>query len=349
MSKVIESEVKSLFSAPTFDRRAFVVTSLGAGFALAVLPVSAQTITTPADGLVAGEVKIPVAGGEMVAYRAMPATGGNFPVILVVSEIWGAHEHIRDVARRFAKLGYFAVAPELFARQGDAKAMADVQALIRDIVAKTPDAQVMADLDAVVAYAKATGKVDGTSIGVTGFCWGGRIALMYAAHNPELDAAVAWYGPTARSYFPGDRTPLDVVAQTKVPVLGPLRRRRRRHPERVGREVLRGAEDGRQREIRVRDLSGDAARVPRRLPADLPQGQGRGRLEARGRVVQAAPGLTFARAAQPGRAACGSPVAVTRAGRGGVPLAPDKIAPMPRAGDAVPLSFPVPGPPFDGP
>ena len=220
MSKVIESEVKSLFSAPTFDRRAFVVTSLGAGFALAVLPVSAQTITTPADGLVAGEVKIPVAGGEMVAYRAMPATGGNFPVILVVSEIWGAHEHIRDVARRFAKLGYFAVAPELFARQGDAKAMADVQALIRDIVARTPDAQVMADLDAVVAYAKATGKVDGTSIGVTGFCWGGRIALMYAAHNPELDAAVAWYGPTARSYFPGDRTPLDVAAQTKVPVLG---------------------------------------------------------------------------------------------------------------------------------
>jgi carboxymethylenebutenolidase len=192
VSKVIESEVKSLFSAPTFDRRAFVVTSLGAGFALAVLPVSARTITTPADGLVAGEVKIPVAGGEMVAYRAMPATGGNFPVILVVSEIWGAHEHIRDVARRFAKLGYFAVAPELFARQGDAKAMADVQALIRDIVAKTPDAQVMADLDAVVAYAKATGKVDGTSIGVTGFCWGGRIALMYAAHNPELDAAVAW-------------------------------------------------------------------------------------------------------------------------------------------------------------
>ena len=219
MSKVIESEVKSLFSAPAFDRRAFVVTSLGAGFALAVLPVSAQTITTPADGLVAGEVKIPVAGGDMVAYRAMPATGGNFPVILVVSEIWGAHEHIRDVARRFAKLGYFAVAPELFARQGDAKAMADVQALIRDIVAKTPDAQVMADLDAVVAYAKATGKADASRVAITGFCWGGRITLMYAAHNPNLKAAVAWYGPTARAYYPGDKTPLDLAA-TKVPVLG---------------------------------------------------------------------------------------------------------------------------------
>jgi len=220
LSKVIESEVKSLFSAPSFDRRAFVVTSLGAGFALAVLPVSAQTITTPADGLVAGEVKIPVAGGDMVAYRAMPATGGNFPVILVVSEIWGAHEHIRDVARRFAKLGYFAVAPELFARQGDAKAVADVQALIRDIVAKTPDAQVMADLDAVVAYAKATGKADASRVAITGFCWGGRITLMYAAHNPNLKAAVAWYGPTARAYYPGDKSPLDTVASVKVPVLG---------------------------------------------------------------------------------------------------------------------------------
>ena len=220
MSNVVESEVKSLFSAPSFDRRACVVTSLGAGFAVAVLPVSAQTITTPTDGLVAGEVKIPVAGGEMVAYRAMPATGGDFPVILVVSEIFGAHEHIRDVARRFARLGYFAVAPELFARQGDAKAQTDVQTLIRDIVAKTPDAQVMADLDAAIAYAKSTGKVDGTSVGVTGFCWGGRIALMYAAHNPELDAAVAWYGPTARAYTPGDKSPMDTVASVKVPVLG---------------------------------------------------------------------------------------------------------------------------------
>ena len=220
MSKVIESEVKSLFSAPSFDRRAFVVTSLGAGFALAVLPVSAQTITTPADGLVAGEVKIPVAGGDMVAYRAMPATGGNFPVILVVSEIWGAHEHIRDVARRFAKLGYFAVAPELFARQGDAKAVADVQALIRDIVAKTPDAQVMADLDAIVAYAKATGKADVARLGITGFCWGGRIVHMYAAHNPNVRAAVAWYGPTARAYHAGDKTPLDVAPQIKAAVLG---------------------------------------------------------------------------------------------------------------------------------
>ncbi|MFO1281130.1 MAG: dienelactone hydrolase family protein [Burkholderiales bacterium] len=217
----IESEVRSLTGARAFDRRGFVVTSLGAGFALSVLPVAAQTmITTPADGLNAGEVKVPAAGGEMPAYVAMPSTGGGFPVILVVSEIWGAHEHIRDVARRFARLGYFAIAPELFARQGDAKAMTDIQALIRDIVAKTPDAQVMADLDACVAYAKASGRADAARVGVTGFCWGGRTTLMYAAHNPSVKAAVAWYGPTVRSYFPGDKTPLDHAAATKPAVLG---------------------------------------------------------------------------------------------------------------------------------
>lgn len=221
MNNVVEAEVRSLFSAPKFDRRAFVVTSLGAGFALAAGPVVAQTmIQTPADGLWAGEVKIPAPGGEMPAYVAMPATGGNFPVVLVISEIWGAHEHIRDVARRFAKLGYLAIAPELFARQGDAKAVADVQALIRDIVAKAPDAQVLADLDAAVAWARGSGKADVSKLAVTGFCWGGRMTLMYAAHNPNVKAAVAWYGPTARAYFPGDKTPLDVAATTKVPVLG---------------------------------------------------------------------------------------------------------------------------------
>lgn len=220
MNDVVESEIRSLYSAPPFDRRGFIVTTLGAGFALAVLPVSAQTITTPADGLVAGEVKVPAAGGDMPAYRAMPAAGGNFPVILVVSEVWGAHEYIRDVARRFAKLGYLAIAPELFARLGDVSKVPDVQVIIRDYVARTPDAQVMGDLDACVAYAKSTGKADAGKLGVTGFCWGGRIALMYAAHNPNLGAAVAWYGATARAFHPGDKLALDVAASTKVPVLG---------------------------------------------------------------------------------------------------------------------------------
>jgi carboxymethylenebutenolidase len=220
MGVAVDPEIRSLFGEQKFDRRAFVVTSLGAGFALAVLPVSAQTITTSADGLVAGEVKVPAKGGDMPAYRAMPATGSNFPTVLVVSEIWGVHEHIKDVVRRFAKLGYYAIAPELFARQGDAGKVTDTQALIRDIVARTPDAEVMADLDAAVAYAKASGKADTTKLGITGFCWGGRTTLMYSAHNPNVKAAVPWYGPVARSYYPGDKTALDVAAQIKAPVLG---------------------------------------------------------------------------------------------------------------------------------
>ena len=221
MNDVISTELKSLLGERNVvDRRSFVVTSLGAGFALAVLPVTAQTITTPADGLVAGEVKVRTKDGEMVAFRAMPATGGSFPVILVVQEIFGVHEHIRDVCRRLAKSGYFAIAPELYARQGDASKYTDVPKLVADIVSKVPDAQVMADLDATVAFAKASGKADTARLGITGFCWGGRIVHMYAAHNPGIRAAVAWYGPTARAYAAGDKTPLDVAPQIKGAVLG---------------------------------------------------------------------------------------------------------------------------------
>jgi len=221
VNDVISTELKSLLGERNVvDRRSFVVTSLGAGFALAVLPVTAQTITTPADGLVAGEVKVRTKDGEMVAFRAMPATGGSFPVILVVQEIFGVHEHIRDVCRRLAKSGYFAIAPELYARQGDASKYTDVPKLVADIVSKVPDAQVMADLDATVAFAKASGKADTARLGITGFCWGGRIVHMYAAHNPGIRAAVAWYGPTARAYAAGDKTPLDVAPQIKGAVLG---------------------------------------------------------------------------------------------------------------------------------
>jgi carboxymethylenebutenolidase len=177
-------------------------------------------IVTSADGLVAGEVKVPAAGGDMPAYRAMPATGGNFPVILVVQEVFGVHEHIKDMCRRFAKIGYFAIAPELFARQGDASKYTDIPKLIADIVKKAPDAQVMGDLDACVAYAKASGKADTAKLGITGFCWGGRTTLMYAAHNPNVRAAVAWYGPTASSFYSGDKTPIDVAGSIKGAVLG---------------------------------------------------------------------------------------------------------------------------------
>lgn len=220
MIDILEPELRSLVGTRSVDRRSYVVTTLGAGFAMAVLPVAAQTITTAADGLVAGEVKVPTKDGEMPAYRAMPSTGSKFPVVLVVQEIFGVHEHIRDVCRRIAKAGYFAIAPELYARQGDPTKYTDIPKLISEIVAKVPDAQVMADLDACVAYARSTGKADTARLGITGFCWGGRIVLMYAAHNPAVKAAVPWYGPTARAYHPGDQAAIDVAPRIKAAVLG---------------------------------------------------------------------------------------------------------------------------------
>jgi carboxymethylenebutenolidase len=202
------------------NRRTFVVTSLGAGFALAVLPVSAQTITTSSEGLVAGEVKVPVKDGQIPAYRAMPAAGGSFPMILVVQEVFGVHEWIKDICRRLAKMGYYAIAPELYARQGDPTKISDTSRLMKEIVSKVPDQQVMSDLDAAVAFAKASGKADTAKLGITGFCWGGRIVWMYAGHNPDLKAAVAWYGHVATSFHPGDKTAMDVVPNIKAPVLG---------------------------------------------------------------------------------------------------------------------------------
>jgi carboxymethylenebutenolidase len=204
-----------------WTRRGFVVTSLASGFALAAGPVSAAAIHTSAAGLVAGEVKVPVAGGSIPAYRAMPAQGGPFPTILVVHEIFGVHEHIKDICRRLARLGYFAIAPELFARQGNAAAIGDIRELIAKIVAKVPDAEVMADLDATVASAKSSGKADISRLGVTGFCWGGRIVWLYAAHNPAVKAAVAWYGPLERPHTElQPQNPIDLVAALKAPVLG---------------------------------------------------------------------------------------------------------------------------------
>lgn len=201
-------------------RRSFVITSLTAGFALATQPISAQTITTDINGLEAGEVKIPVADGEIPAYRAMPAKGKSFPVVLVVQEIFGVHEHIKDICRRFAKLGHLALAPALYARQGDTSKLSSIDE-IRPIVSKVPDAQVMSDLDATVAYAKKTGKGDTGKLGITGFCWGGRIVWLYAAHNPQLKAGVAWYGRlvgNATELQP--KHPVDLAAQLKAPVLG---------------------------------------------------------------------------------------------------------------------------------
>lgn len=204
-----------------FNRRDFVAASLATGFALAVQPVSAQTIKTDAEGLNAGEVKIPVAGGEIPAYQARPAKGNTFPVVLVVQEIFGVHEHIKDLCRRLAKAGYLAVAPELYARQGDVSKQTDIQEIIKSVVSKVPDAQVMSDLDATVAWAAKSGQGDVSKLGVTGFCWGGRIVWLYAAHNPKLKAGVAWYGRLTSAVDDlHPKHPLDIVADLKAPVLG---------------------------------------------------------------------------------------------------------------------------------
>jgi carboxymethylenebutenolidase len=215
-------DLLSLSPKSEVTRRAFIVTTLAAGFALAVQPVAAQTIiTTDTNGLTAGEVKIPVRDGEMPAYRAMPEKGKNFPVALVVQEIFGVHEHIKDVCRRFAKLGYMAIAPELYARQGDVSKITDMSKIIGEVVSKVPDEQVMSDLDATVAYAKQSGKANAKKLGITGFCWGGRIVWLYAAHNPKVKAGVAWYGRlVGQSNALQPKNPIDIAPTLKVPVLG---------------------------------------------------------------------------------------------------------------------------------
>ena len=217
----MHDELLSLLPRTSINRRGFVVTTLATGFALSVQPVSAETITTSAEGLEAGEVKIPVTDGEIPAYRAMPVKGDAFPVVLVVQEIFGVHEHIKDICRRLAMKGYLAVAPELYARQGDVSKLTDFQEIISKVVSKVPDAQVMSDLDATAAWAKKSNKGNTDKLGVTGFCWGGRIVWLYAAHNPNLKAGVAWYGRLigmADELHP--KHPLDLAASLKAPVLG---------------------------------------------------------------------------------------------------------------------------------
>jgi carboxymethylenebutenolidase len=221
-----EDIISLIPDAPQVGRREFFVTSILAGvFASAVSPIQAQTrIVTDANNLIAGEVKIPVADGTIPAYRAMPAKKGKFPVVLVVQEIFGVHEWIQDVCRRFAKLGYLAIAPSLYARQGDVTKMTDFREIITKVVAKVPDSQVMSDLDAAVAYAR---KNNGNTnkLSITGFCWGGRIVWLYAAHNPKVDAGAAWYGrlveTAASPKNPLQPTmPIDVAKDLKVPVIG---------------------------------------------------------------------------------------------------------------------------------
>ncbi len=202
-------------------REVLISGAVAAGYALAAGPVQASAIVTSEEGLVAGNVKLPAGGIELDAYRAHPASGGPFPVVLVVHEIFGVHAYIGDVVRRLAKSGFYAIAPNLYQRQGDPSQLASVDQIISNVVAKVPDAEVMDDLDATLGYAGQSGQGDVARAAVTGFCWGGRIVWLYCAHNPKLRCGAAWFGRLvgdARKETP--KHPTDVAATLTVPVLG---------------------------------------------------------------------------------------------------------------------------------
>ncbi len=202
-------------------RRTALKVALGAGYAAAAMPIMAQTaITTSGDGLTTGQEIYDVAGSTVPFYYAAPYGKTDLPVILVVQEIFGVHAYIADTCRRFAKAGYLAIAPDLYARQGDASRYTDIGKLMAEIVSKVPDEQVMDDLDGALQWAADNGG-DLKRVGITGFCWGGRITWLYCEHNPAVKAGVAWYGRvvgTASELTP--KHPIDLAAELKAPVLG---------------------------------------------------------------------------------------------------------------------------------
>lgn len=214
-----EEIIKRVTGTP-LNRRAFAVTGLATGFALSVQPISAATITTDTAGLETGEAKIPVADGEIPAYFAKPAKGTKLKTVIVIQEIFGVHEWIKDICRRFAKEGYFAVAPYLYSRQGDALAYTDIQKLVAEIVMKVDDNVVLTDLDSTAKWAAGNGG-DAAKLGVTGFCWGGRQTWLYTAHNPNVKAGVAWYGQLVRREGNTQpKHPVEVAGALKGRVLG---------------------------------------------------------------------------------------------------------------------------------
>ncbi|MGI4952307.1 MAG: dienelactone hydrolase family protein [Janthinobacterium lividum] len=201
-------------------RRGMMMTGLISGFTLAVSRAEAQVIHTDTQGIEAGEVKIPVADGTLPGYYARPAGAGPFPTVLVIEEIFGVHEHIKDLCRRLAKSGYLAVAPELYARIADLSTMTDASVIVRDVISKAPDATIMTDLDSTAAWAAAN-HGDPARLAVTGFCRGGRNTWFYAAHNPNLKAAAAWYGPVGGTPSPiQPQTATDMATELKAPLLG---------------------------------------------------------------------------------------------------------------------------------
>jgi carboxymethylenebutenolidase len=219
------TDVESLLGQSSLSgpdgRRGFLKVALGTGFAVAALPVVAQNvIKTDGAGLISGTVMVKIDGQDVPVYASQPEGKTGLPVVLVISEIFGVHEHIADMARRFAKQGYLALAPDLFVRQGDATKAPSMPELMKNIVGKTPDAQVMSDLDAIVAWARQNGG-DTSRLGITGFCWGGRVTWLYAAHNPAVKAGVAWYGRLVGESTPiTPQHPVDIAPTLKAPVLG---------------------------------------------------------------------------------------------------------------------------------
>ncbi len=209
-------------SDPSLSRRELLTAgAIATGYALAVRPVEAAAIATDTAGLVAGSVKMPTKDGEIAAYRARPAHGGPAPLVLVVHEIFGVHEYIQDLCRRLAHAGYAAVAPDLYQRHGNVAEMSDVREILGEVVAKVRDDQVLSDLDSTVAWARASSEVNAGRRAITGFCWGGRVVWLYAAHDPGLGAGIAWYGRLegdARPETP--KYPLELAKQITTPVLG---------------------------------------------------------------------------------------------------------------------------------
>jgi carboxymethylenebutenolidase len=259
---MLNPDVDCLVPHVPFDRRTFVKAALGVGFAAAVMPVSAQTIHTDSDGLEAGEVAFHSLGTLIPAYRAQPKGKTHLPVILVVHEAFGVHEHIADVCRRFAKLGYLAIAPDLFEREGDPMVYTSTQQISEQILSKVPDQQAMADLDAAAAWAGENGG-DLNRLGVNGFCWGGRISWLYAEHNPRVKAGVAWYGRvTGAKNAITPANPLDLVADLHAPVLGLYGRQDSSIPqdtlEQMKQAIAQGPQAGRGSQFVVYDDAGHA-------------------------------------------------------------------------------------------
>jgi carboxymethylenebutenolidase len=212
---------ESDLSSNQINRRDFVLkTVFATGFALAVLPVAYSAIMTDTEGIEVLDVQIPAGKIKISAYQAMPKGKGPFPVLIICHEVFGVHEFIRDLCRRFAKLGFFAIAPDLYYRQGDATKIKEIPEIISKIVSKVTTKQVNGDLDATVEYVKSTKHADISKLSVTGFCWGGRATWLYAAHNPKIKSAIAWYGPLVGTSPNQPEAPVDIAASLKVPVLG---------------------------------------------------------------------------------------------------------------------------------